>query len=497
MLEYLKNESNRTFTENGALTHSTAGADCVDLFATIGALRHAGEADVIDRFIRAFTEDKDVAMRILFYSRDIRGGLGERKTFRTILRWLAQYEPGSVRKNIRLLPEYGRWDDLLALMDTPCEKDAMTLIDEQLSRDIEQFGRKEGPKEVSLLAKWLPSINASNPDTVRNAKKIARAMDMTDVRYRKLLVALRSHIRLIENSLREKDYTFDYAKQPSKAMFKYRKAFLRNDKERYTGFMNKVSRGEVSLHTGTLMPYELVDPLLEYSWGSSSYVKAIPEDEQLALNATWSALSDYKAGENAIAVVDTSGSMYGSCSPKPAAVALSLGLYFAERAKGVFAGHFIEFSRDAQLIEIKGETFYDRLRYLGTFNEVANTDISKVFRLILRAAVRNKVPQEELPARLYLISDMEFDAVVTGADATNFEAAKREYAEYGYKLPEIVFWNVDSRHRQQPVTMNEQGVVLVSGCTPRIFSMVMEGVLTPYLYMMHVLGSERYSKIAA
>ena len=494
MLEYLKNEANRTYTENGAVTHATTYSDCLDLFATIGALRSSDEQEILNRFVRAYTEDPDLAMKTLFYARDVRGGLGERKVFRVCLQWLAHNAPASVKKNIPYVAEFGRWDDLLSLLDTPCEGDALGLIKKQLEADLASMDMGD---EVSLLAKWLPSVNASNARTVASAKRIARFLGMTDAAYRKTLVKLREHIRIIENSLRTKDYTFDYSKQPSKAMFKYRKAFYRNDGERYGEVLNKVSRGEVQMHADTLMPYELVEPYLHYSWASRSFMRDISEEEKNTLNATWASLPAFANNENALAIIDTSGSMYDGGKPLPAAVALSLGLYFAEHNTGMFKNHFIEFSSRPQLIEVKGDTFADRLRYVASFNEIADTNLEAVFDLILNAAVRNKVPQEELPATLYLISDMEFNCCVRNAGATNFENAKAKFEAHGYQLPKIVFWNVQSRNTQQPVTQNEQGVALVSGCTPRIFNMISDGVLSPLGYMLDILGTERYAKIAA
>ena len=494
MLNALRRESNRTFTENGAVTLVSTYSDCLDLFATVGALRKASEQEILDRFIRAYTEDPDKAMKIIFFARDIRGGLGERRVFRTVMTYLAANEPASVKKNIEYFGEYGRYDDLLSLMGTPCEKEMLTYVAKQFAADMEALRAGDS---VSLLAKWLPSVNASNAETVAMAKKIARSMKMTDRDYRKAVVELRAKIRIIENNLREKDYTFDYSKQPSKAMFKYRAAFMRNDSERYGEFINKVSRGEAKLNANTLMPYELVDRYLTSGWGRKSFMVDISENEKKVLNATWESLPDFGGTENAIAVIDTSGSMYWTSSPKPASVALSLGLYFAERNKGIFHNHFIEFSRTARLIEIKGDTFADRLRYIASFNEIADTNVEAVFDLILRAAVKNSIPQEEMPATLYIISDMEFNCAVRNAGTTNFENAKNRYAQFGYKLPDVVFWNVQSRNRQQPVTMNEQGVALVSGCTPRLFSMVAGGRIDPYSVMMDVIGSERYEKIVA
>ena len=485
MLQYLKNENNLTFTENGAVTNRSSGDFNLDLFATIGAIRHLNEKDILDRFIRAFMEDKDIALKILFYGRDVRGGLGERKVFRVCLQWLAQNAPSSAKKNIPHIAEYGRWDDLLSLMGTPCEKDALRVIKQQLEADLNAMDMGD---DVSLLAKWLPSVNASNAQTVLHAKRISRYLGMSDAQYRKTLVKLRQRIRIIENSLRVKDYSFDYSKQPSKAMFKYRKAFYRNDGERYEAFLSKVSRGEAQLHTGTLTPYEIIKPF---------FYDKVSDQEANAIDATWRAQEDFTGDENALVVIDGSGSMYCRTDPMPATVALSLGIYFAERNTGAFRNHFITFSEKPQLVEIKGETILDKVRYCHGFNEVANTNIQKVFELILRTAVKNKVPQSEMPSTLYIISDMEFDHCAEGADLTNFEYAKKIFAEAGYQLPRVVFWNVQSRNQQQPVTQNEQGVALVSGCTPRIFSMLQSGILSPLGYMLDILGAERYAKIAA
>lgn len=484
MLEYIKTDANRAFTENGALSYATTHSDCLDLFATIGALRSADDQEIISRLQSAFAEDPDLAMKTLFFARDVRGGLGERKVFRVAMKWLAETAPASVRKNLPYIAEYGRWDDLLYLLGTACEKDALNLIKNQLDKDYMAMDMGD---DVSLLAKWLPSVNASNAETVRMAKRIARFLGMDDAVYRKTLVKLRERVRIIENNLREKDYSFDYSKQPSKAMYKYRKAFLRNDGDRYGGFMSKVSKGEAELNTGTLTPYDIIAPFFEGKVGGA---------ERKAMDATWNAQTDFAGAENALVVIDGSGSMYSPLQPRPAAVALSLGIYFAERNTGAFKNHFITFSENPKLVEIKGKGIYEKANYCHKYNEVANTNIQKVFELILRAAVKNNVPQPEMPSTLYIISDMEFDYCTKGADLTNFEYAKKIFAEAGYQLPRVVFWNVASRTKQQPVTMNEQGVALVSGCSPRIFGMLSSGNLSPMGYMLDILGTERYAKIA-
>ena len=486
MLEFLKQEANLTYTENGAVTYRSTQSQCLDLFATVGALRRESDEEITGRFLRAYAENPDLAMKTLFYARDVRGGIGERRVFRTILRWLAVNEPQSVRKNIPYIAEYGRWDDLLVLLGSPCESAALDCIKVQLTADCSAL---EEDRPVSLLAKWMPSVNASNAETVRQAKRIARALGMNGAQYRKTLSALRAKIQIIENNLREKDYTFDYAKQPAKAMFKYRKAFARNDGERYAAFMGRVAVGAEQLHTGTLAPYEIIRPFV----GGG----AVDEKERRAIDATWNALEDFTGGENALVVIDGSGSMYGGGDPLPAEVALSLGIYYAQRNTGRFHNHFITFSEHPRLVEIKGRDICEQVRYCRQFNEVANTNIQRVFELILNTAVKNRVSQKDMPAKLYIISDMEFDWCVCDGSLTNFEYAQKLFARHGYRLPEVVFWNVASRNRQQPVRMNDAGVVLVSGCSPRVFSMLKAGILSPYAFMLDVLGSERYAAIAA
>lgn len=487
MLNLLKNEANKTYTENGAVTYKSTLSDCLDLFATIGAFRHRDEEDIVEAFQRAYAEDPDMAMKILFYARDVRGGLGERRTFRTIINWLAAYNDVSVKKNIRFIAEYGRFDDLVSLLGTSCEKETIKYIKRQLEADLTNFALG---KPVSLMAKWLPSVNATNKETIKNAKHIAKALGMSDAEYRKVLSKLRSEIRIIENNLREKDYTFDYSKQPSKALLKYRGAFMRNDHERYSEYLNDVADGKTRMNTGTLTPYDIITPVV-------GYYNSVSELQRKVLNTTWNALEDFTRGENAIVVIDGSGSMYSYMNPMPASVALSLGIYFAERNKGAFKNHFITFSNNPQLVEVKGNDIVDKVQYCRQFDEIAGTNIQAVFELILKTAIKNNVSQAELPATIYIISDMEFNYCTYDAGMNNFEYARKLFSSRGYKLPKVVFWNVASRNRQQPVTMNEQGVALVSGCNPRLFSMVLDGDFSPYSFMMDVLGAKRYECIVA
>ncbi len=487
MKNALKTATNLTHTENGAMTFHSSMSACLDLFAAIGGLRNASDAEIMKRFQRAWAENRDDAIRILLYARDVRGGLGERRIFRTILEALAAAEPGSIRKNLHHIPEYGRYDDLFLLLDTPVREDMLRLLREQLTLDQQALASEDAP--VSLLGKWMPSANASSRTTRQLGREMARHLHMTDAAYRRLLTALRARISIIENNLREKRYTFDYQQVPSQALYKYRNAFWRNDEDRYSAYLKGVQSGDLRMHTQTLMPYQVIRPLLGHNAPSAQ--------ERLSAQTAWEAMPDYTREGNALAVVDGSGSMYTGQSPEPINVALSLGLYFAQHNQGAFGNCFLTFSENPKLVEIKGTDLYEQVRYAASHNEVANTNIQKTFEVLLEAAITKGAKQNELPDTLYIISDMEFDVCTQDASLTNFQYAKALYAQHGYQLPKLVYWNVASRAQQMPVTMNEVGTALVSGCNPRLFEMILQDNLNPYMIMRQVLDAERYARIVA
>ena len=258
-LKKLKNQSNITYTENGAVTNKSSLSDCLDLFFIAGASRNLSNKDIYDKVTRAFVEDKDLTMKILFFARDIRGGLGERRFFRIAMQIVSRLSPESVDKNLKLFSEYGRYDDILAVYYSPEIHDSvLSIIKNQLEEDKNNMNEQ---KQVSLLAKWLPSVNASSIETKNFARKIAFDLGISEPEYRKTLSSLRKYIDILESRLCKKDYTFDYSKQPSNAMLKYRKAFLRNDNERYTKFIEDVVKGNKKLNAGTLYPYQIVNKI--------------------------------------------------------------------------------------------------------------------------------------------------------------------------------------------------------------------------------------------
>ena len=483
MLELLKAEANKGYTENGAATYLSSGSDCLDLFAVLGALRGADEAKVASLIRRALAEDSRLTIRMIFYARDVRGGLGERRFFRIALRFLAQEAPELVEKNLPYVAEFGRYDDLFSLWDTPGEGAMLDWVKAQLQAD---WAARQAQKPVSLLAKWLPSVNASCALTRYMGKRFAKALGLREQQYRRMLTILRQDSGILENYLRRKDYTFAYDKQPAKAMFKYRAAFWREDGERYGQYLKQVQSGQATLKTGTLYPYEIIRPCLN---------RTLTEQQRQSLQATWQALPDYTNADNALVVMDGSGSMYGWDNGQPALTALSLAIYFAERNQGRFHNHFITFSENPQLVEIKGRDITERVQYCSAFNEARNTNLQAVFALLLQTARRHKLPQKDLPQMLYMISDMEFDRCTVNSSLTNFQAARQAFAQAGYKLPQVVFWNVASHQRQQPVTQNAQGVLLLSGSSPQVFELLASGETSPYAYMLRVLNAPRYAVI--
>jgi hypothetical protein len=254
-------------------------------------------------------------------------------------------------------------------------------------------------------------------------------------------------------------------------------------------FLSKVHNGEVKLKTNSLYPYDII---------RECFNDNLSEEERIALDASWKSLNSDENHDNAIAVVDGSGSMYsGYGSPKPFEAALSLGIYFAEHNRGVFANHFITFSETPQLVEIMGRDIVDKVQYTASFNEVANTNLEAVFQLLIHTAEKYKVPKSEMPNTIYIISDMEFDNCMNNAGLSNFENAKLLFGKKGYELPKVVFWNVESRNDQVPVTQHDSGAALVSGSSPRIFNMVKSDDLNPMKLMLDIIENERYSKISA
>ena len=499
----LKNDANKTLTENGATTYKSTMSGLMDLFALGGAYRSRSDDDCIRLFHAAFAEDPAYALKCLFYLRDVRGGQGERRFFRVVTKWLADNETAAMRRNLGYVSEFGRWDDLYAFVGTALEKEAFTIIRQQLELDVQC-------KTPSLLAKWLKSENASSMETAFLGNKTRMFLGMSHRQYRKTLSILRERIRVLERLMsanRWEEIEFD--KIPSKAGMLYKNAFARRDiiKEKYRTFaMDK----DTKVNAKTLYPYEVVKEAMGYSNYGYYYSRSNKSDiDRAMINKYWENLADYFNGceFNGICVADTSGSMYGD----PMAVALSIAMYCAEKNHGPFANHFFTFSDSPDFIEIEGYDFVNKICNMAEAKWGNSTNIEAVFDKMLKIAVANNVTQEDVPANVIIISDMEFNSCVTSNSSTNhyygrwgytsrdvanetlFETMEKKWKQFGYDMPNLVFWNVDARQDNIPMKVSGR-VSYVSGFSPVIFEQVLKGI-TAYDLMFDKLDSERYACI--
>ena len=501
LLNGMKNATNYTLTENGGITHVTTRSDLLDMFAMGAAMRSRSDSDVILMFRKAFAENPVYALKCLFYIRDVRGGQGERRFFRVVMKDLAINNTEAARRNLVHVPEFGRWDDLYVFIDTPLQRDALQIMKEQLELDVLC-------KTPSLLAKWLKSENTSSAESRRLGNITRTFLGMNHKQYRKTLSIMRERINVLERLMSENRWDeIEFDKIPSKAGLKYKNAFARRDiiKAKYEAFAKDTT---TKVNAKTLYPYECVAEALKvmgrrntWAWGRYSKDVALDDVGRLMVNKYWDNLADYfnEATFNGIAVVDTSGSMTRGDAAAPINVAISLGLYCAEKAKGPFANHYISFASRPQLIETDGVDFCDKVERIYRTNLIDDTNIEAVFDLLLNTAIKNHCTQDDLPQNVIIISDMEFNMAVGwgwtrhNQIETVLEGKAREWAAKGYQMPHLIFWNVDARQNNIPMLGNGP-ISYVSGMSPAIFETIMSGK-TGYDLMMEKLDSERYACI--
>lgn len=482
--EAMKKETTKTLTENGGNAYNTTGASSVlDLFAIAGAMRNRID-ELPSKFMDACQEDTLLATRLMFYTRDIRGGLGERDAFRSMLVTLSTLRPYTVIKNIALIPFYGRWDDLFVLVDTPVENEMLSFVFKQLIQDI---GDMKNGAQISLLAKWMPSINASSPKTKRLARKFAKFLGLTEANYRRTLSTMRAYLNVLERKMSRKEWeSIQYNQVPSRAMNVYRRAFYRNDELRFTQYLDDVAEGKQEIKAGTLYPYDIIEKYIGYGYRT--------QGEDAVLEAQWKALPNYIEGENNIVIMaDVSGSMYG----RPIATSIGLAIYFAERNQGAYKDLFMTFSARPEFVKLKGRSLVEKIRNAESADWDMNTNLEAAFQEVLSVAVTNKVPSDEMPKAIVVISDMEIDsAIFWNSNWGFYENLEKTYAEYGYQVPNLVFWNVNSRHDTYLVDGNRKGVQLVSGQSASTFKHVLNSFdKTPYQMMLDVLNGQRYSEV--
>ena len=481
----LVNETNFGLTENGAVKHNTTKSAVLDMFALCGAYRRRSEDDCILAFKNAYEENPMLALKCLFYLRDCRGGQGERRFFRVCFRWLADNQPYAAERNLVNISEYGRWDDLIyATVETKLEKSALAIVAKQLALDT-------SCKTPSLLGKWMPSENASSKETKRIANIVRQALGMTHKEYRQTLSELRTKINIVEKLMSQNRWDeIEFDKIPSKAGLVYKNAFARRDliAKKYEAFAKDETK---TVNASTLYPYDVAHKVF-----TETYRHDAGHTDRLMVQKYWDALPNYygENEENGLAIVDTSGSMSG----QPLEAAVSLGAYIAEKAHGPFAGHFITFSERPELIKFEGMDITDKFMRARRASWQMNTDLKAVFDMLLRVAKQNDTKVQDMPQRLYIFSDMEFDGCLSlgycgeGKVNTLLENIAKEWAAAGYELPKVVFWNLDARTQNIPALGGRFSYV--SGLSPVMIQTILSGK-DGYDLMVEKLMSERYAVI--
>ena len=483
--EAMKNESKWTRTENGAVALNTTGFANLDFFGSVGSLRQTDPLRKTRLFADAYKEDPLTATKILFYGRDAREGLGERATFRDILTYAAVYHPECVRPNLDLIGVYGRYDDLYCLIDTPLEDDMWAAMKKQFEEDVKNLHKGNA---VSLLAKWIKTADASSERTRKLGILTAKKLGYPVYNFKRIVRALRKRIDVVESLMSANRWNeIKYSDVPSRAMMIYRKAFMKHDPEGYGQYINKALKGEAKIHSGALYPYDLIEKVMSMDWWSGVRVKDDP-----VIEAQWRQLPNYvEPGTNAIVIADTSGSMMG----RPMATSVGLAIYFAERNTGAYHNMWMSFSGESEIQHIKGETLAQKIRSLKMDAWGGNTNLKAAFVRVLDIAVKGHVAPEDMVKSLIVISDMEID-YCGDKDWTFYDKMQAKFAEYGYQIPNIVFWNVNSRHDIFHADANRKGVQLMSGQSTTVFKQLMDAVgMTPMETMMKVIGSDRYAPI--
>lgn len=503
----LNNE--KQLTENGAVGYRTSGKELLDLNFAVPSMRKWNEIEIRKAFTKAYYENPLLAVKWLFYLRDIRGnGMGERRTFRICFKWLVENHFDKVMSLVELIPEYGRYDDWICLLDSKANDIVMFQIKRQLEVDICNM---EQGKEISLLGKWLPSCNASSSQTKLYAKNICKMLGFKESEYRKTLSALRAYLNVVEVKMSAREWSaINYSSLPSRANLLYGNAFLRNDEERRREFLSKLSSGEEKINASTLFPSDIVHKYYgaseKYSWCTKLSVS------NETLEGLWAALPDYVGQDSSTLVVrDGSGSMQtevGNTSVTALNVSTALAIYFAEHLKGQFYNKFITFSSRPEMIDMSNATsLRDKLEICDAHADCSNTNLKAVFDLILSTAISNNLEQNELPKNILIVSDMEFDSMMGiysrwssfnqegSSTKTLLESIAAEYQAHGYILPRLIFWNVCSRTNMIPLQENEAGVALVSGFNPAVYNMVLSNEIDPYKCLLAQINSERYAAI--
>lgn len=537
--ESLDIKSPDTTTQNGDPAYSTTNLKCLDFFSNVcrdgNKLSSYMESQIVKLLPQCWNESPLDTLKLIFNKRDCRGGAGEKKIFEVSYKWLITNHFDTALKNLEFIPEFGYYKDLLNFLDTPMDKEVYKLFSNNLKKDLsalkeynntrgvatvmenkngessttlelgviemddnisETEGSTEETKEdlvgrvinlpsISLAAKWAPSIGCHHDKKYGACKHLSYFLGFNDkyeARYRKdILNPLRQYLKTVERLMSSKKWNeIDFSKVPSVAMRKLKGAFKRHDPVRFEKWISEVKSGKSKVNSKQLMPHELVkkiDGVSEIQWKS-----LVEETKKLgSFNRT-------------LPVCDLSGSM--GCGDGIAYwVSIALGLLLSECAQPPFNGLMVTFSANPQFFNIDGGSLKQRVdSILKSPSHGLNTDLVKTFRVILDRCKSGGITTDNMPEKILIISDMQFDQANPGLNVTSYDMIKNMYMESGYKLPSVVFWNVHGDLKIFPVRRNEYNTCTISGFSPSILKTVLSGdIPDPYTIMRRTLDDTRYS----
>ena len=462
-------------TANGMKARASTAKACVDLFFKIGASRGK---DITKDFVAAYVENKELALRIALWVRDVRGGAGEREIFRQILKYLDKNEPADAARLLLKVPEVGRWDDIFVVESKSNRETAFTMLGDALR------------ERNGLAAKWTPRKGQLAVD-IRNF------FGMSPKFYRKSLVEM---TKVVEQDMCAKKWdAINFSHVPSVAHSRYKKAFFRNTEEyaKYVAELTKDPKDRtvnVKINAGAVFPYDVLKGVI------GSYRNDYNKTQLDAMQAQWDAMENFIGDANVLPLVDVSGSMTCLAGGRNSTskttcldVAVSLGMYVADKNKGKFKDTFLTFSGTPELLHLKGN-IVQKVQQMVDSNWGMNTNLVKAMDKILKTAVEGQVPQEEMPEVLLIMSDMQFDQCARFDDSA-MQMIARKFEAAGYELPKIVFWNLNAADNV-PVKYDTAGVALVSGFSPAIMTAVLGGdpdKFTPEAMMLKAVMVDRYN----
>ena len=454
-------------TYNGAVTNSTSQSQLVDLFFIAWTLIGKDPKEYMQKWYWAYAENKELAFRLLFWMRDVRGWAWVRDAFNYIYNSLSKDEKEHFAEYI---PEYGRWKDVFELAEQDFEAMKWTIFHYlHLWPDYSNFG---------LFCKWFPRKGKVFNETRKELK-------MSPKKLRKLIVNGSHTVEQQMSARKWREILYEHV--PSKAFAKYQKAFARHDEERFNDFVNKKPE---QIKSTTLFPADI-------------YKEFLQNKDPRIIDAQWNNLPDYIGSDKTfLPIIDVSGSMTwgwgsGETGITPIMNSVSLGLYLAERNKSIFKNAFMSFSAQPKMHYIEWENVTDKFRYISHDPTMGyNTDIQAAFDLILYSAINNRLTRADLPDYVLILSDMEFDSFDVWGSRTNFELIRAKFKAAWYEMPNLIFWNLNWRIGNVPVTINDKWVALVSWYSPAIMKSVLSSkVVTPYDVMLETLNSDRYARI--